>query len=132
MASDAKTCQLYYGSCSVTLLLQFCFYGDKIPDKPENALYISNHQCSSECNKATHFVLLLCGFCNFCQFRGWLELYGGVGGGYLISGIAGIFRGAHISQISCKGPSSLTLKLVWSIRVQHCALKRPHYFSVSI
>lgn len=26
--------------------VEFCFYGDKIPNKPENVLYISNHQCS--------------------------------------------------------------------------------------
>ena len=37
---------------------------------------------------------------------------------------SGYFRGAHILRISCKGPSSLTLKFqnhwkwVWSIRVQ--------------
>lgn len=26
--------------------VEFCFYGDKLPDTPENALYLSNHQCS--------------------------------------------------------------------------------------
>ena len=30
------------------LHLQFCYYGDQLPDTPENVLYISNHQCTGE------------------------------------------------------------------------------------
>ncbi len=32
--------------CSMFCSLQFCYYGDQIPNEPENVLYISNHQCS--------------------------------------------------------------------------------------
>ena len=32
----------------IAIITQFCFYGDRIPNEPENALYISNHQCSGE------------------------------------------------------------------------------------
>ena len=29
------------------VLFQFRFYGDRLPEEPENVLYLSNHQCTS-------------------------------------------------------------------------------------
>jgi lysophosphatidate acyltransferase len=28
--------------------VEFCFYGDRLPEQPENVLYISNHQCTMD------------------------------------------------------------------------------------
>lgn len=39
--SKSATVELYF-------ILQFCYYGDTLPQDPENVLYISNHQCSGE------------------------------------------------------------------------------------
>ena len=70
-------------ACNIILShsFQFCFYGDRLPQTPENVLYLSNHQCTSEPSH-THTVRnILCVFCYPHSTSLPLPLPSGLGGG---------------------------------------------------